>query len=288
MSGSAIHPTRAAGSVQERISLAADEIHLWLVFYDDIDESLDAAHRLLLTPEEREQAQAFFFADDRRRYVATRALVRTVLSRYEPVRPEDWRFTTNDYGRPSIANPEAKDAALSFNISHTRRLIVLGVTRHRALGVDVENVRAREISYDIAERYFAPREVASLAAAPPPDYQYRFFEYWTFKESYIKARGLGLSIPLDKFSFHYPDDHTVEIAIDTALADVPARWAFWQLRPGSDYLLAICAEHQAGARPPRLVVRQAVPMVTEQTCAFACLRASRNVNRTDDEEGERR
>ena len=55
----------------------------------------------------------------------------------------------------------------------------------------------------------------------PHQQQYRFFEYWTFKEAYIKARGMGLSLPLDKFSFQYPDDHAVEIAIDPELATIP-------------------------------------------------------------------
>jgi 4'-phosphopantetheinyl transferase len=283
MNASGAHPGPEAGRADEMIGLAPDEIHVWLVFEEDVDDSVDAACWSLLTPDERRQAQAFFFADDRRRYVATRALVRVVLSRYAPIRREDWRFSTNAYGRPFIANPLAKDLLL-FNISHTRGLIALGVTRDRSLGVDVENLRRRDVSCEIAERYFAPPEVASLAAAPPHEQQYRFFEYWTFKEAYIKARGLGLSLPLDKFSFHYPNDTTVEIAIDAALADVPARWAFWQVRPGSDYLLAICAERQDGVRPPRVIIRQAVPMVTDRTCVFECSRMSRNVHMDRGEE----
>ena len=82
--------------------------------------------------------------------------LRTVLSRYVAVDPTEWMFSTNAYGRPEIVNPPARDACLSFNISHTHSLIVLGVTRRRALGVDVENVCTREISIDIADRYFAP------------------------------------------------------------------------------------------------------------------------------------
>jgi len=68
-----------------------------------------------------------------------------------------------------------KDSGLSFNLSHTHSLIVLGVTRARALGVDVENVRTREVSMDIAHRYFAPREVSELMAAPAHEQQDRFF-----------------------------------------------------------------------------------------------------------------
>ncbi len=256
------------------IPLTTAEIHVWLAFYDEIsEERLHSAYRELLDVAEKEQEPRFYFARDRRRYLVTRALVRTVLSRYVSIDPREWIFSTNAYGRPDVVNAQARDAGLSFNISHTHNLIVLGVTRRRALGVDVENVRAREVSIDIADRYFAPREVAALAATPPHQQQYRFFEYWTFKEAYIKARGMGLSLPLDKFSFHYPDDRTVEIAIHPELADDSARWQFWQFRPRPEYLVAICAE-RVGTQSPSLIVRQAIPMLSDNQCAVDFLRVS--------------
>lgn len=259
----------------ERIlPLGPAEIHLWLAPYDGIDdERLHAAYRKLLNAAEREQEPRFYFARDRRRYLVTRALVRTVLSRYAAIAPEDWVFSANEYGRPEIANPQVRDAGFTFNISHTHSLIVLGVTRQRALGVDVENVVAREAAIDVANRYFAPPEVAALHAAPRQEQQYRFFEYWTFKESYIKARGMGLSLPLDRFSFHYRDDRAVDIAIDPVLGDDPGRWQFWQFQPAPEYLVAICAE-RTGPVSPRLTVRTAVPMQSANEYAPRFLRIS--------------
>ena len=254
------------------IVLTPAEIHVWLAFYDEISEdSLLAAYRELLSAAEKEQETRFYFARDRRRYLVTRALVRTVLSRYASIQPSEWMFSTNAYGCPAVVNAQAKD--LSFNISHTHSLIVLGVTRSRALGVDVENFQAREVSIDLMDRYFAPQEVEVLTAAPPHEQQYRFFEYWTFKEAYIKARGMGLSLPLDKFSFQYADDRAVEIAILPELADDAARWLFWQFQPKPEYLVAICAE-RAGARSPRLIVRRAVPLRSEQPFVVEFLRVS--------------
>lgn len=239
--------------------LKPDEIHLWLASYEEIaDERLHAAYRALLNDEERAQEPRFYFARDRRRYLVTRALVRTVLSRYAPVQPADWVFETNAYGRPEAANAAAREMGLTFNLSHTHSMIVLAVTLKREVGVDVENVRAREVSIDVADRYFAPAEVRVLSAAPADEQQYRFFEYWTFKEAYIKARGMGLSLPLDKFAFHYPADDAVAIEIDPELADDAERWQFWQFRPSPEYLVALCAE---GAAAPRIVVRNTVPMV---------------------------
>jgi 4'-phosphopantetheinyl transferase len=258
------------------IPLTPAEIHVWLAFYDDIaDERLHAAYRDLLAPAEKAQEPRFYFARDRRRYLVTRALVRTVLSRYVAIAPTEWVFVPNAYGRPDIANTQARHASLSFNISHTHSLIVLAITTRRTVGVDVENVRTRDAAIDVATHYFAPREVAALMTVPPHLQPYRFFEYWTFKEAYIKARGMGLSIPLDKFSFHYPDDRAVALTIDPDLADDPGRWQFWQLRPSStsEYLVAICAE-RIGAQPTSLIVRRAVPMLSEEPWAVDLLRAS--------------
>ncbi len=255
------------------MNITPDEIHLWLASYDQIsDERLHAAYRELMSDEERAQEPRFYFARDRRRYLVTRALTRTVLSRYAGVDPKNWVFSTNAYGRPEIANPEVAGSGLSFNISHTHSLIVLGITKGRAVGVDVENVVSRAAAIDVANHYFAPAEVTALNAAPQHQQHFRFFEYWTFKESYIKARGMGLSLPLDKFSFHYRDERAVEIDIDPELADEPARWQFWQFQPTPEYLVAVCAER--GASSPRLTVRQSVPMFSENECEFECLRVS--------------
>src|SRR3989440_6927232 len=126
-------------SVNETIPLTPGEIHIWLTFYDEVsDERLHSAYRELLSDAEKKQEPRFYFARDRRRYLVTRALVRTVLSRYVSIHPREWIFSTNAYGRPEIVNAQVRDGSLSFNISHTHSLIVLGVTRNRALGVDVE------------------------------------------------------------------------------------------------------------------------------------------------------
>jgi len=247
------------------LSLAAGDIHLWLAYQDEIGgEALLARYRAMMSEPEREQERRFHFARDRHRYLVTRALVRTVLSRYAPVAHRDWHFATNDYGRPQIANVLPRHADLSFNLSHTQGLIVLGVTRACTLGVDVEHLRARSVSIEIADRFFAPEEVSALALVPAHRQQDRFFEYWTFKESYIKARGMGLSLPLDRFSFHYPHENAVGIAIHSDLGDDPARWRFWQFKPTEQHLVAVCAERGV-SQAQQISVNKVVPLLHD-TC----------------------
>lgn len=255
------------------IPLTSAEIHVWLTFCEAIsDEHLLVSYRELLNVREKQEESRFCFARDRHRYLVTKALVRTVLSRYASVDPRDWVFSANASGRPYIVNAQATDGSLSFSISHTQGLIVLGVAKGRSLGVDVENFATRDISIDIANHYFCPQEVAALHEVPHHQRQYRFFENWTLKESYIKARGMGFSLPLDRFSFHFADGH-VHLMIDPELGDDSSRWQLWQLQPSSEHLLAVCAE-KLNAQAPKLVVRETTPTVSERILVPERLRTS--------------
>src|SRR3569833_3352268 len=120
------------------------DIDVYLSFYGElIDERLLSQLRRLLTGAERDQEPRFYFADDRKRYLVTRAMVRTVLSRYEPVAPTDWVFTKSRYGRPENANADRTSRKQYFNKTHTHRQNTQGVTRDRGLGIDVENIATR-------------------------------------------------------------------------------------------------------------------------------------------------
>jgi len=252
--------------------LSGRQIDLWLVYYQAInDADLLSELTLLLSPDERQRQARFHFPDDRKRFLLTRAAVRTVLSRYAPVAPVDWVFTANEYGRPAIAELHRQAMGLSFNLSHANGLIALGVCHNRALGVDSENLATRPASPGIAERFFAHAEVVALNSLPESERHLRFFELWTFKEAYIKARGKGLSIPLDRFSFSFADPAGIAFHLAPLWEDSAQGWQFWQFRPTPDYLLALCAERRPQASPG-ITLRTLVPTRDE---ALLCLFPSR-------------
>lgn len=253
---------------QALLACSDAQIDLWLTHYQALENSaLQSTMRALLSDAERAQENRFHFPDDRLRYLVTRALVRTVLSRYTGLAPKDWSFDQNVYGRPSIS-AQHRLPALRFNVSHARGLIALAVGHQRELGVDVENLAERQAPVGIAEHFFAASEVADLAALPQAQQHARFFEYWTLKESYIKARGMGLSLPLERFSFHLPPSGPVQLQIDPGLGDDPGRWRFWQCRLAPDYLLALCAD----SAEARVTVRMTVPTISETLVETAWLR----------------
>ncbi|RQO56208.1 phosphopantetheinyl transferase [Variovorax sp. KBW07] len=258
------------------IPLPPGEIHLWLCFHGDAgSNALTAACRALLTTQELSKQDRFHFARDRHRYLLTRAMVRSVLSRYAPVRPQAWQFAAGAFGRPRIDAPVAEEAqGLDFNLSHTDGLIVLALARNVALGVDAENV-GRKASLDVADHFFSPAETQALRALPSAQQATRFFELWTLKESYIKARGMGLQIPLDSFGFALDHDSGgIEFALADARANDDAqRWQFWQLQPTPEHLVALCAAPLASSAA-RIVCREIAPLEWDRPRQVRTTRAS--------------
>jgi 4'-phosphopantetheinyl transferase len=256
--------------------LAIDEnaIDIWLTFYNEIaEEHILSQMRNLLTEDESRNQSRFRFADDQKRYLVTRAMVRTVLSHYTSIHPSAWTFSANEYGRPTVSNALEGASELRFNVSHTTGLIAMAVGLHRELGVDVENFLGREIATDVINSFFSPFEIAEMAMVPLENKQRRFLEYWTLKEAYIKARGMGLSLPLDKFTIVFPREGIVRIAIDAELRDDENRWSFWQYLPTAEHLLALCAEKR-GDNSTLITVRKTIPTCGHEVFAMTMLKTS--------------
>jgi 4'-phosphopantetheinyl transferase len=240
--------------------LSSREVHVWAVDQDTIaDDALLARYHRVMTPPEAAQQARFHFARDRHRYLVTRALVRSVLSYYTGVPPETWRFDANRWGRPSISAPSGH-SRLRFNLSHTTGMILCAVALGHEVGVDVEDTARKGETVSIAERYFSPSEVRDLRALPEAEQRARFFEYWTLKESYIKARGMGLSLPLEQFSFRLGDPARIGIAFDPRLHDRPAHWQFRLWQPTARHQGALAVK-RVGATDLTIRLRRAVPLV---------------------------
>jgi 4'-phosphopantetheinyl transferase len=219
--------------------LAAGEVHLWCTAWDELsDPALQTAYQALLTADERERRARFYFEKDRLQFLVTRALVRTVLSRYAPRAPADWRFERNTHGRPYVVDPP--EGTPYFNLSNAHGMVVCAVTcTSDEIGVDVEDETRMTRPVEIADRFFAEPEVAALRAQPPELQRARFFAYWTLKESYIKARGMGLAIPLGRFWFELDRGPDIGIGLDPSLGDDPAGWRFALLRATPRHPVAV-------------------------------------------------
>ena len=221
--------------------LPEDEVHVWLrELPPSPSPGVLAAAEALLSSAERERAARFRFDRQRDAYFLSHALVRTTLSRYAAVAPEAWEFVTEEGGRPRLAGP-AGAPALRFNLSHGEELAACAVAAEVAVGVDVEAAARVRQPLEIAERYFAREEVAAIAAREGAARLACFLEHWTLKEAYLKARGEGLALPLDRVRFA-PAGPRVEVAFDPELEDDPAHWQFALSEPAPGQRLAVAVQ----------------------------------------------
>lgn len=228
-------------------------LHLWCAYPDDLlDEKAAEACMALLSAEERARWQRFRGERSRREYLTTHALARTALSHYRPVAPQDWRFTANAYGKPDLS----PDCGLRFNLSNAAGLAVCLVADAPAeVGVDVEaHARAEKIA-EVARRVFSAEERAQLDTLAGVDRLDRCLSLWTLKEAYIKARGMGMALPLRGISFLFEDSGEVRLELDEELEDNAARWRF-RLLNHAGHRIAVMAE---GATKFELEMREFRP-----------------------------
>ncbi len=237
--------TATSSTAEGRVS--PGEVLIWYTALDAIDEAeAQQRYRNWLSDDEQARLGRFLFAKHRHQFLVAHALVRGMVSHLLAGPPWTWQFRTVSNGRPELANQPGPGPRLRFNLSHTEGLVVCAATWDWDLGVDVEFLDRRPVSEGLPERYFSSSEVADLRALPSERQGRGFFDYWTLKEAYIKARGLGLALPLEKFSYHLGQPEiTISFAPD--LDDDPSQWQFAQFEPGPRHLISCAVRRPVGS-----------------------------------------
>jgi 4'-phosphopantetheinyl transferase len=236
------------------IAYPADgRVDVWCVFLDDVTETELSAYRALASSDEIARCDRFLVAEPQRRFLVSRALVRTTLSQYVEVPPLAWTFSASPNGKPSILEPPG--TGLRFNVSHTAGLAVCAITSEADVGVDAEYVDRDFAAVSVARLSFTPEEAAFLDAAPAEERLRRFFQLWTLKEAFLKGIGLGLSVPMRDFGVRLEPQQPPRLSNDAG----GCNWKFAQVRLGRRHQVAICVDT---AEPGELSVciRQVVPL----------------------------
>jgi 4'-phosphopantetheinyl transferase len=222
---------------------------LWYVFSDSVrDAGTLEFYATLLSSDERARRERFVFEKDRHQFLVTRGMIRSLVGRYAGIDPAACGFEAGRFGRPSLVRPSG--AELAFNISHTAGLVVCALSREPEIGVDAEDA-SRPVGLELARRFFPPEEADALDALPAGDRPSRFFEYWTLKEAYIKARGMGMSLPLDGFSMHLEDGGPPRIRF-SEIDDRADSWQFAQFRLPPRHYVAVAVRRRERDRTIRL------------------------------------
>ncbi|GMK38055.1 4'-phosphopantetheinyl transferase [Paenibacillus sp. CCS19] len=149
-----------------------------------------------VTPERRRRYERFRIEADAVRSLFAELVVRRIVRERYSISNEAIQFRANSYGKPELVYP----AELHFNVSHSGNWVVCAIS-DGPVGIDIEQIQP--IDMEVSRRFFSPAEHAQLIALPMEEQLNRFYELWTLKESFVKAVGMGLSMPLDSFSFTY-------------------------------------------------------------------------------------
>jgi 4'-phosphopantetheinyl transferase len=233
------HSESAAWPVVTAIPrLGSNEVHVWHIDLEDKVEKLCRLDRLL-AGDERERAERFHFQVDRQRFIVGRIALRTLLGRYLGQEPESVRLCYNSWGKPGLVQTQS-NIDLRFNVAHSGGIALVALTLGRALGVDIEWTRPEVECLELARHYFSPLEVAALESAPAADRLRAFYKVWTRKEAYVKAHGVGLSLPLDSFSVNLVEPP--QLVSTEHDPNQLGRWEFHSLAPASDCIGALAVE----------------------------------------------
>ena len=220
--------------------LADHEVHVWRAQVE-LPSSQVQQLRGILTDDELGRADRFYFEIDRRRFIAARATLRSILSCYLAIYPGHLRLYYNQYGRPYLG-PEFSSSLLNFNLSHSGSMALYAITRNMEIGVDVERVRSDLEYEEIAKRFFSLNEVAILRTIPTEKKLEAFYNCWTRKEAYIKAHGKGLSLPLDSFDVPFAAWELPKLLIAKDEPQERSLWTLLDLKPGFGYIGALAVQ----------------------------------------------
>lgn len=228
-------------STNQPITIMPGEVHIW--YADDreiIDSDLLCRYLSCLSEEEKLQYEKFYFSKDRHQYLVTRAMVRNILSLYShSTRPVDWVFLKNKFGKPFIKN-ELGDLLLKFNVSHTVGMIVVAVTRDLDVGVDVELPGGNGLDIALIKNVCSCQEWSMLSGSiDVTQKEILFYDLWTLKEAYLKARGTGITIPLSNVSFLFSGADYLEPMFTEEVDDDPINWEFHCLSLNSVHKIAL-------------------------------------------------
>jgi 4'-phosphopantetheinyl transferase len=224
---------------------------LWYVKTADVAApSLVARCEALLTAEEHERRGKFVFEKNRHEYLVTRALAQWTLARWTKRRPGEVTFVRTEYGRPLLHPP----SDVRFNLTNTIHLVACLVGAGRELGVDAEPIARADDILGIADTVFLAGELAALGRPAPGERRRRAVELWTYKEAYMKARGMGMSIPPQKFQIVHRDG-LPKLDLSLLGDDDEGRWEL-RAHEVEGHIVSTCVERIDG-KPAAIEVQKA-------------------------------
>ena len=233
-----MHISDANFELGSEMILREDEVHLWRIDLDKVAVA-ESRWRTVLSQDEITRADRFKFTRDRQNFTATRALLRILLGSYLTLNPQQLSFTYGENGKPYLCQGAAE---MDFNVSHSGERALIAIARGRPLGVDIEQIRENIDCESLTRHYFSTSEEAALFTLEVSERSRAFFRCWTRKESYIKARGAGLALPLHSFDVSVSQAEKNLLLATRPDASEAALWSIRAIEAGEGYEAALCGK----------------------------------------------
>lgn len=185
----------------------------------------------IISTDRRKKIKKYHFEEDKKRSIMAELLLRHSLKKDFGITREQVQFTKNSFGKPMLKNFEQ----IYFNLAHSGDWVVCGVS-DVPIGIDVEINKS--IDLDIAKSFFTLDEYKDIVNQPKEKQIKYFYKLWTLKESYVKAEGKGLSIPLNSFSFCISPD-TIQMYEGNQLSK---KYCFQVFNLDNFHIVAVCSK----------------------------------------------
>jgi 4'-phosphopantetheinyl transferase len=173
--------------------------------------------------------------------VSARGALRTILGRYLGIGARHVRFAYGPHGKPTLTSLSATSFP-HFNLSHADDVALIAVSLNRPLGVDIERVRPDIATRSEAARFLSSEERTVLASLPASVRVEAFFTCWTRKEAYVKARGCGLSLPLQDFDVSFDPGRPPLLLRTLPDSGDAARWSLHAVPAPRGYVAALAVQ----------------------------------------------
>jgi 4'-phosphopantetheinyl transferase len=234
---SAIELLRIAG-------LEGANVQVWRIALDQGRAAL-SHFAAQLSPDEQRRAEGIAPAVERERFVVARGALRSILGSATGRAPDHLLFGRTPRGKPLLVQPAGETIA-HFSLSRCESVTLIAVSRGPAFGVDIERISAGFPCDEVAARFIHPDEYEHWRSLPESGRRRAFFAWWTRTEAYAKARGVGLTQPLDGLGISIRTDKPAGPPHITGKSDGPPGWTLLDLPVGSRYAAALALARPAG------------------------------------------
>lgn len=135
----------------------------------------------------------------------------------------EYKYLNN--GKPYLKNDD-----IYFNISHSFDYVIVAISNDD-IGCDIEF--NDEIDLNVAKKFFSIVEYNDILNNIKK--RNLFYRYWTLKESFVKATGIGFKLPFNSFTIHLGDNIFVDQTYDQN------KYYFKELNIIDNYSIALCS-----------------------------------------------